>query len=148
MREYVLYLRKGRTDSKFTNLRKAGRLDIVHECIEASLFLSHKIRRNVVFNALLSGPPLPPLHLKVDGATLRDVRTDEETWKEIEFEPHRSTEEGEVLPQLLLITSHRSGTITASNWALPLVFKEYPCSVVNCWYIKTQVDFTMWELRV
>ncbi len=78
-----MYSRKGRTDSKFTNLHKAGRLDIVHECIEASLFLSHKIRRNVVFHALLSGPPLPPLHLMVDGATLRDVRPDEETWKEI-----------------------------------------------------------------
>ena len=78
-----MYSRKGRTDSKFTSLRKAGRLDIVHECIEASLFLSHKIRRNVVFHALLSGPPLPPVHLKVDGATLRDVRPDEETWKEI-----------------------------------------------------------------
>jgi tRNA (pseudouridine54-N1)-methyltransferase len=83
LREFVLYSRKGRTDSKFTSLRKAGRLDIVHECVEASLFLSHKIRRNVVFHALLSGPPSPPLHLKVDGATLRDVRPDEETWKEI-----------------------------------------------------------------
>lgn len=78
-----MYSRKGRTDSKFTNLRKAGRLDIVHECIEASLFLSHKIRRNIVFHVLLSGPPSPPLHLKVDGAKLRDVRPDEETWKEI-----------------------------------------------------------------
>ena len=83
MREFVLHSRKGRTVSKFTSLREAGRLDIVHECIEASLFLSHKIRRNIVFHALLSGPPSPPLHLKVDGATLRDVRTDEETWKEI-----------------------------------------------------------------
>ena len=83
MREFVLYSRKGRTDSKFTSLREAGRLDLVHECIEASLFLSHGIRRNVVFHALLSGPPSPPLHLKIDGATLRDVRTDQETWKEI-----------------------------------------------------------------
>jgi tRNA (pseudouridine54-N1)-methyltransferase len=83
LREFILYSRKGRTDSKFLSLRKAGRLDIVHECIEASLFLSHKIRRNIVFHALLSGPPSPPLHLKVDGATLRDVRPDEETWKEI-----------------------------------------------------------------
>lgn len=78
-----MYSRKGRTDSKFTSLREAGRLDLVHECIEASLFVSHGIRRNVVFHALLSGPPSPPLHLKVDGTTLRDVRTDEETWKEI-----------------------------------------------------------------
>jgi tRNA (pseudouridine54-N1)-methyltransferase len=83
LREFVLYSRKGRTDSKFTGLREAGRLDIVHECIEASLFLSHRLRRNVVFHALLSGPPSPPLHLKVDGATLRDVQTDQENWKEI-----------------------------------------------------------------
>ena len=83
MREFVLYSRKGRTDSKFTSLRDAGRLDVVHECIVASLFLSHGIRRNVVFHALLSGPPSPPLHLKINGVTLRDVRTDQETWKEI-----------------------------------------------------------------
>jgi tRNA (pseudouridine54-N1)-methyltransferase len=55
----------------------------VHECIEASLFLSHRIRRNVVFHVSLSGPPVPPLHLKVNGATLRDVHTDQETWKKI-----------------------------------------------------------------
>ena len=83
LREFVLYSRKGRTDSKFTSLRDAGRLDVVHECIVASLFLSHGIRRNVVFHALLSGPPSPPLHLKIDGATLRDVRTDQETWRKI-----------------------------------------------------------------
>jgi len=83
LREFVLYSRKGRTDSKFTSLREAGRLDIVHECIEASLFLSHRIRRNVVFHAFLSGPPQPPLHLRADGATLRDVLPDQETWKKI-----------------------------------------------------------------
>jgi tRNA (pseudouridine54-N1)-methyltransferase len=83
MREFILYSRKGRTDAKFTNLRDAGRLDVVHECIVASLFLSHGLRRNVVFNAVLSGPPNPPLHLKIDGATLYDVRTDQETWQSI-----------------------------------------------------------------
>ena len=83
MREFILYSRKGRTDARFTNLRDAGRLDVVHECIIASLFLSHGLRRNVVFNAMLSGPPSPPLHLKVDGATLYDVRTDQETWEDI-----------------------------------------------------------------
>jgi tRNA (pseudouridine54-N1)-methyltransferase len=83
MREFILYSRKGRTDARFTNLRDAGRLDVVHECIIASLFLSHGLRRNVVFNAVLSGPPNPPLHLKVDGETLYDVRTDQGTWEDI-----------------------------------------------------------------
>lgn len=78
-----MYSRKGRTDSRFTSLCDAGRLDVVHECIVASLFLSHGIRRNVVFHASLSGPPSPPLHLNIDGAALRNVRTDQETWKEI-----------------------------------------------------------------
>jgi tRNA (pseudouridine54-N1)-methyltransferase len=32
---------------------------------------------------MLNGPPKPPLHLKIDGETLYDVRTDQETWKQI-----------------------------------------------------------------
>lgn len=83
MREFILYSRKGRTDSKFRSLRQAGRLDVVQECIVASLFLSHGIRRNVVFHATLYGPPSPPLVLEVEGATLRDVRTDQRTWEKI-----------------------------------------------------------------
>jgi tRNA (pseudouridine54-N1)-methyltransferase len=83
LREFILYSRKGRTDPNFTSLRDAGRLDIIHECIVAGLFLSHGLRRDVTFHAVLTGPPAPPLHLKIDGASLHDVRTDQETWKEI-----------------------------------------------------------------
>jgi tRNA (pseudouridine54-N1)-methyltransferase len=82
-REFLIYSRKGRTNSRFTDLVEAGRLDLVHECIVASLFLSHGLRRNVTFHALLSGPPRPPVHLKIDGRTLYNVRTDQQTWKEI-----------------------------------------------------------------
>ena len=78
-----MYSRKGQTSAKFSNLHDAGRLDVVHECIVASLFLSHGLRRDVVFNAVLSGPPTPPLHLKFDGRTLYDVRTDQGTWERI-----------------------------------------------------------------
>jgi tRNA (pseudouridine54-N1)-methyltransferase len=73
----------GRTDSNWTSLHDAGRLDIVYECAVASLFLSHAIRKNVTFHTTLNGPPNPPLHLKIDGSTLHDVRTDQETWKQI-----------------------------------------------------------------
>jgi tRNA (pseudouridine54-N1)-methyltransferase len=83
MREFVLYSRLGRTDSKFTNLHYAGRLDVVYECLLASLFLSHGIRKDVVFHAVLSGPPSPPKHLAIEGAKLHDVRTDEKTWETI-----------------------------------------------------------------
>lgn len=48
-----------------------------------ALFRSHALRRDVVFHAVLSGPPRPPLHLRVDGKKLRTVRTDERTWEGI-----------------------------------------------------------------
>jgi tRNA (pseudouridine54-N1)-methyltransferase len=78
-----LYSRLGRTDSSFVDLHDAGRLDIVYECIVASLFLSHAIRKDVVFHAVLDGPPHPPVHLLVDGASVHDVRTDQQTWERI-----------------------------------------------------------------
>lgn len=80
MREFVLYSRLGRTDSNWANLHDAGRLDILYECAVASLFLSHAIRRNTVFHTVLNGPPNPPLHLKIEGATLHNIRTDQQTW--------------------------------------------------------------------
>lgn len=83
MREFILYSRLGRTDSNWMNLHDAGRLDIVYECIIAGLFLSHAIRKNTIFHAILNGPPNPPLHIKIDGATLHDARTDQQTWLQI-----------------------------------------------------------------
>jgi tRNA (pseudouridine54-N1)-methyltransferase len=100
MREFVLYSRLGRTDSKFLNLHDAGRLDVVYECVVAGLFLSHGIRKDVIFHAALSGPPSPPVHLKIDGATLHDVRTDEKTWEKI----LRKTLAGQTHPG---VTSHK-----------------------------------------
>ena len=82
-RQFILFSRLGRTDSAFSNLHAAGRLDIVHECIVASLFLSHGIRKNVIFHAVLNGPPAPPLHIEIDGEKLYDVRTDVDTWQRI-----------------------------------------------------------------
>jgi tRNA (pseudouridine54-N1)-methyltransferase len=82
-REFILFSRLGRTDSAFANLHEAGRLDIVHECIVASLFLSHGLRRNVTLHTVLNGPPKPPLHIQINGETLYDVRTDVATWQSI-----------------------------------------------------------------
>jgi tRNA (pseudouridine54-N1)-methyltransferase len=82
-REFILFSRQGQTSPNFTNLHDAGRLDIIHECIVSSLFLSHGLRRDVTFHASLNGPPNPPLHIQIDGNTLYDVRTDMETWQQI-----------------------------------------------------------------
>jgi tRNA (pseudouridine54-N1)-methyltransferase len=73
----------GRTDPNWTNLHDAGRLDIAYECILASLFLSHGIRKNVTFHGILNGPSSPPLHLQIEGEYLYDVRTDVDTWRGI-----------------------------------------------------------------
>jgi tRNA (pseudouridine54-N1)-methyltransferase len=73
----------GKTDPHWNSLHDAGRLDIVYECIVTSLFLSHGLRRDVNFNAILNGPPNPPLQLHINGAELYDVRTDVETWQTI-----------------------------------------------------------------
>ena len=82
-REFILFSRLGKTNSAFSNLHDAGRLDIVYECVVTSLFLSHGIRRDVTFHAILNGPPNPPLHLQIDGGTVYDVRTDVDTWQQI-----------------------------------------------------------------
>ena len=82
-REFILFSRLGRTDPAFANLHDAGRLDILHECIVASLFFSHGLRRDVTFHAVLNGPPNPPLNIKINGETLYDVRTDVGTWQSI-----------------------------------------------------------------
>ena len=82
-REFILFSRLGKTDSLFSNLHDAGRLDIVYECIITSLFLSHGIRRDITFHAILNGPPNPPLHVQIDGGKLYDVRTDVNTWQQI-----------------------------------------------------------------
>ncbi len=82
-REFILFSRIGQTDSNFHSLHDAGRLDIVHECIVGSLFLSHGLRRDGVFHAILNGPPNPPVHIQIDGGTLYDVRTNIDTWQAI-----------------------------------------------------------------
>jgi tRNA (pseudouridine54-N1)-methyltransferase len=92
-REFILFSRIGQTDPNFHSLHDAGRLDIVHECIVSSLFLSHGLRRDVTFHAILNGPPNPPLHVQIDGSTLYDVRTDMDTWqvilkKTLQGKPH------------------------------------------------------------
>jgi tRNA (pseudouridine54-N1)-methyltransferase len=83
MREFLLYSRMGKTEPPWRSLHDAGRLDIAYECIVASLFLSHGLRRDVVFDVVLNGAPNPPQCIKIDGAQLFDVRTDIETWNEI-----------------------------------------------------------------
>ncbi|MFQ6107839.1 MAG: tRNA (pseudouridine(54)-N(1))-methyltransferase TrmY [Thermoplasmata archaeon] len=83
MYEFLLYSRKGRTDGDFRSLREGGRLDVVYQCILTALFRSHALRRDVVFHAILGGPPRSPLHLRIDGGNLKGTRIDERSWEGI-----------------------------------------------------------------
>lgn len=83
MREFIVYSRTGKTSANFRNLREGGRLDVIYQCILMAIFRSHGMRRDVVFHAVLNGAPKPPLELTVDGGTLKNVRTDEDTWEGI-----------------------------------------------------------------
>ena len=83
MRHFLLYHRQGHTSGNFKSLREAGRLDIVAHCLTSSFFLSHAFRRDVTLHICLTGPPSPPLYIKMESSKVHDVRCDEETWSEI-----------------------------------------------------------------
>jgi len=68
MRTYVIAAHKAVTTPKFSlnDLPGgAGRMDIVARCINASLFLSHDLRRDVDTYAVLLGDPSPPVTVRV-----------------------------------------------------------------------------------
>lgn len=83
MRHFIFYSRQGYTSSNFKSLREAGRLDIVAHCLTSSFFLSHAFRRDIILHICLTGPPNPPVYIKMDSSEVHDVRCDEETWAEI-----------------------------------------------------------------
>ena len=64
MREFIYYSSKGRTSGNFTDLMKAGRLDIACHVVISSFFLSHKIREDIKLHLILDGLPDPPKHIE------------------------------------------------------------------------------------
>lgn len=55
----------------------AGRMDILCRCVNAALFLSHDLRRDVRVYLVLKGEPTPPKLIRFDGATVRYLSPDE-----------------------------------------------------------------------
>ena len=80
MRRFVVVCHKAVTSPKFSlnDLPGgAGRLDIVARCVNASLFLSHDLRRDVEFYAVLLGEPGPPVTVRFSGEKVRYLSPDE-----------------------------------------------------------------------
>lgn len=55
----------------------AGRMDVLCRCVNASLFLSHGMRRDVECYLVLRGPPGPDKIIRFSGAHLRSLNPDE-----------------------------------------------------------------------
>jgi tRNA pseudouridine-54 N-methylase len=73
MREFIYYSNKGRTSGNFTDLMKAGRMDIVCHVVINSFFLSQKMREDVKLHLLLNGPPDPPKHIEIKTETRKGI---------------------------------------------------------------------------
>lgn len=69
MREFIYYSNKGRTSGNFTDLMKAGRMDIVCHIVINSFFISQKMREDVKLHLMLNGPPDPPKHIEITATT-------------------------------------------------------------------------------
>ena len=80
MRRFVIVGHKAVTTPKFSlnDLPGgAGRMDIIARCINASLFLSHDLRRDVEVYAVLLGEPSPPVTVRISGEKVRYLSPDE-----------------------------------------------------------------------
>jgi tRNA (pseudouridine54-N1)-methyltransferase len=54
-----------------------GRMDVLCRCVNASIFLSHDLRRDTECCLVLCGEPSPPKTVKFSGSTVRSLSPDE-----------------------------------------------------------------------
>lgn len=80
MRTFIVVGHRARTDGNFSldDLPgSAGRMDILCRCIQASLFLSHTLRRDVDCLLILQGEPEPPKTILFKGSEVQYLNPDE-----------------------------------------------------------------------
>ncbi len=65
MRHIIYFSRHAQTSGNFTDLMKAGRMDIAIHTIIASVFLSHGVRDDAVVHLVFYGMPDPPKHIEI-----------------------------------------------------------------------------------
>ena len=80
MTSFAILGHHARTDGGFslTDLPgSGGRMDVLCRCVNASLFLSHDLRRDVDCYLVLCGEPAGPKTVKFSGALVRSLSPDE-----------------------------------------------------------------------
>lgn len=65
MRHFVYFSGQAQTSGNFSDLMRAGRIDIAIHVIIASLFVSHGMRDNVKVHLVFYGMPDPPKHIEI-----------------------------------------------------------------------------------
>lgn len=79
MKDFIIIGHKAVTDTFSLNdlPGAAGRMDILCRCVNAALFLSHDLRRDVRVFLVLKGGPSPPKLIRFDGSAVRYLSPDE-----------------------------------------------------------------------
>ncbi len=67
MKHFIYFSKSARTSGNFdlSNLMKAGRMDIAIHSLIQGVFLSHDLRKDVVFHFVFYGAPDPPKHIEI-----------------------------------------------------------------------------------
>ena len=74
MRVFLVLGHKFRGDINLNDLPGSGRIDVIARCINAAIFLSHNIRRDVIFYAYF---PRINVRLKIDSSRVKYLNPDE-----------------------------------------------------------------------
>ncbi len=79
MTSFAIVGHLARTDGDFSlnDLPGAGRMDVLCRCVNASLFLSHDLRRDVDCYLVLRGEPKSPKTVLFRGSEIRSLSPDE-----------------------------------------------------------------------
>jgi len=64
-RIFLIYSKKASTAPRISDLKKAGRIDILLHSIISALFTSNNFRKDVKLHLILMGPPNPPKHILI-----------------------------------------------------------------------------------
>lgn len=65
MRKFIVYSQTASTEPKISNLKAAGRIDILLHSIISAMFASNTYRNDVELHLILMGPPNSPRHITI-----------------------------------------------------------------------------------
>ena len=65
MKHLVYFSKSAQTSGNFSDLMKAGRMDIAIHSFIQGVFLSHDFRKDVKFHFIFYGQPDPPKHIEI-----------------------------------------------------------------------------------